>query len=202
MGGALPFYTLGIASYLDAGEKGEIYYKIKSRQSNSFLLQHFPVVYDKLAKTLKEVTGKEVQYEEGFALPGFHIFQFSKFFNYPIASSHFDVQYKEMFWKHRNIDYDHPISFTLALKLPQGGGGLNYWNIFYSDVKDLSNEELLRLKEETEQHFLKYQIGKIVIHEGLMLHQIAPAKDIQPEDARITLQGHGLVCDNILRVYW
>jgi len=35
-----------------------------------------------------------------------------------------------------------------------------------------------------------------------MLHQIAPAKDMKPNDERITLQGHGLICDGILRVYW
>lgn len=202
MGAGFPFYTLGTASYLDAADKGQVYYKLQAKKTNPLLRAHFSHVYEKVAATLTKATGKETIFEEEFALPGFHIFQYSKFFNYPVASCHFDLQFKEMFWKERNIDYQHPLSFTLSIKLPSGGGGLNYWDIFYDQVKDISNLELDELRKESEMHYIAYEEGKMVVHQGMMLHQIAPMKDMKIDDERITLQGHGLFCNNALRIYW
>ena len=53
-----------------------------------------------------------------------------------------------------------------------------------------------------EKHYFPYSLGKIVVHKGLMLHQIAPAKDMTIDDERITLQGHGVIADDELRLYW
>lgn len=202
MGKGFPFFTLGTASYLDAGDKGEVYYKLKAKDTNALLKENFPSLYDRVMESLIKATGKKVEYEDQLALPGFHIFQYCEMFNYPIASEHFDLQFKEMFWGYRNVEYDNPITFTLTIRLPSGGGGLNYWDIFYTDVEELSNTELKDLRDETEKKYFEYQEGKMIVHGGLMLHQIAPAKDMKPDDERITLQGHGLICDNILRVYW
>jgi hypothetical protein len=202
MGAGFPFYTLGAASYLDAGYEGEITYRVKAKKTNLLLKNNFQFLYDKVAETLEKSTGHKVVYEEIFALPGFHIFQQTEMFSYPIASEHFDLQFKELFWGYKDIAYDNPLSFTLAIKLPTEGSGLNYWDIFYSDVKELSKEKLEEIKNKKEIHYLPYEEGKMVVHSGLMLHQIAPLKKMNPADERITLQGHGLICENTLRVFW
>lgn len=203
LGAGFPFYTLGIASYLDAANKGQVFYKLQAQKTNPVLWKHFANLYEKLKTALFRATGKEVLYEEAFALPGFHIFQYGDFFNYPVASYHFDLQFKELFWKYRNIDYKHPLSFTLSIKLPRGGAGLNYWDIFFNQqIEEMSNKALDELREQSETRYIGYEVGKMVVHEGLMLHQIAPMKAMVIDDERITLQGHALICDNVLRVYW
>ncbi|MCP5507982.1 MAG: hypothetical protein H7A37_06755 [Chlamydiales bacterium] len=71
-----------------------------------------------------------------------------------------------------------------------------------SQLEDLSEEERLALREKAPVHYLPYEEGKILIHDGLTLHQIAPAEKMQPDDERITLQGHALFCDGAWRLHW
>jgi hypothetical protein len=40
------------------------------------------------------------------------------------------------------------------------------------------------------------------VHSGHVLRQIGATTSVQPDDLRITLQGHGLVVDNVLILYW
>jgi hypothetical protein len=201
-GKGIPFYTLGTAAYMDAAEHGAIYYKKKAERTNPLLREHFSFLYESLLATLEKFTAKKVVFEKELALPGFHIFQYYELFKKPIASPHYDLQFDRFEWNYKNVDYDHPLSFTLALKLPTGGGGLNYWDLYYNDYKKLNRMEMAEIAEKNTMHYLPYEIGKIAIHEGFMLHRIAPAKDMQAGDERITLQGHGLICDDVLHVYW
>jgi len=197
-----PFYTLGTASYLDSSEGDDSEYRKLAQQSNPILLEHFSSLYDRLKHALEEATGAPVIYEKELALPGFHIFLSDKMFEKPIASVHFDLQFESIQWDYEDVDYDNLISFTLPITLPHTGGGLYYWDIFRPDVKDLLRRELDALKETKERKYHPYEVGNLVVHNGLMLHQIAPGKDLAPDDSRITLQGHGLFCDGAYRLYW
>lgn len=47
-----------------------------------------------------------------------------------------------------------------------------------------------------------YKVGQMFYHTGHVLHQIIPGYDLQPDDRRITLQGHGIKCDGIWRLYF
>ena len=42
----------------------------------------------------------------------------------------------------------------------------------------------------------------MALHAGHLLHQIAPGTALQPQDERITLQGHGVYVDGAWRLYW
>jgi hypothetical protein len=42
----------------------------------------------------------------------------------------------------------------------------------------------------------------MMLHSGHILHQIAPVAETDPEDERITLQGHGLYCAGTWFLYW
>lgn len=202
MGKEVPFYTLGAATYFDAAEHGKAFYKKKAEKTNPLLLENFSFLYNRLQEVLEKITGKKVLYEKQLALPGFHIFQYYELFKKPLASIHFDLQFLHFDWNYKKVDYDHPLSFTLPISLPRCGGGLNYWELYYNDCKELPDWEMEKLKKNTKMQYLPYQVGKILVHEGFLLHQIAPTKEMQPNDERITLQGHGLICDDILRVYW
>lgn len=200
--GFLPFFTLGTASYMDCSGKDDSVYRKYAQQYNPLLKEHFSFVYDRLLEVLSKLIDVPIVYEEELGIPGFHIFLGCKTFEQPIASTHFDLQYKSINWKYKDIDYDHPISFTCPVSLPKTGSGLNYWDITRADVKDLSEEDFNKVRESKEKLFFPYHLGKLVLHNGLILHQIAPSKDLTSEDERITLQGHGLICDGSMRLYW
>jgi hypothetical protein len=200
--GFMPFYTLGAASYLDSSPDDAAPYYQATKRYNPILASNFPLLYDRLSERLTEITGIPTKYADNMALPGFHIFLYSKTFEYPIAHTHFDLQFQTLKWEYEKVDLDHPISFTCPIVMPKTGSGLNWWEITREDTKDLSEEGVDDLKRSKETLYFPYKLGNIILHEGLVLHQIAPSKDLEENDERITLQGHGLVCDGVLRLYW
>lgn len=201
-GGALPIYTLGTASYLDASRNDDSAYREKAKTTNPILRNNFQFLYQRLYNVLSNIFKMPVTFAEDLAYPGFHIFLASKMFEQPVASTHFDLQFRSIKWNHRNIDFDHPISFTCPVAIPKFGSGLNYWDINGKEHEKSSHQELEALKASKKTLFLPYNLGKLVLHHGLILHQIAPSKEIAPDDERITLQGHGLICDGVMQLYW
>lgn len=201
-GGFIPIFTLGSASYLDADRTNDEEYRKLGLKNNEFLRENFQLLYDRLQTILSQKYKLPVVYEENLAVPGFHIFQSHKLLEQPIAASHFDLQFQKIQWPYSNIDLANPVSFTAAIALPTEGGGLNYWDIFYKDHSKATKNELSELAAKSEKHYYPYKLGQLMVHDGLFLHQIAPGKNLQPNDERVTLQGHGLICDGALHLYW
>ncbi|MCE5317321.1 MAG: hypothetical protein LLG04_08155 [Parachlamydia sp.] len=199
--GFYPFYSLGANLYIDSSSDDDSIYRKKAQEQNPILMANFSGLYDKLIALFQEVYDVPVTFVDGFALPGFHIFLASKVFYEKGGSNHFDMQYQKIKWPYADIDYDNPISFTCPVALPMAGAGLQYWDITQDMVEKMSGTEFAKARA-VEPHYLGYSLGKLVLHQGLLLHQIAPTKEINPGDARITLQGHGLLCDGALRLYW
>ncbi|MBA2367663.1 MAG: hypothetical protein H0V82_01395 [Candidatus Protochlamydia sp.] len=194
------FFSLGTALYLDKQDPASKLYDSFVQSNNYFLRLHFAMLYDRLLETLKNELKQEVQYEPTLSLPGFHIFLASQEFVEKGASIHFDLQFKKTSWSHyKEVKDSRPLSFTLALALPRLGGGLNYWNKTFDIAHPFPIEETA---QKLPKYYVPYETGKIVLHEGMLMHQIAPAKEFFEEDKRITLQGHALFCDGCWRVYW
>ena len=103
---------------------------------------------------------------------------------------------------YQNIEKNYTTSFTITIKLPSCGSGLNYWDITYAEYPNHSNKDPETAFPEEKRHYLPYEEGKIVIHNGLMLHQIAIPKDLKKDDVRITMQGHAIRCDGVWRIHW
>jgi len=76
-----------------------------------------------------------------------------------------------------------PLTFTVAIELPCGGGGLDY------------------IENEKPQH-LSYTEGQIVVHDGSVVHRIAPFKECIMGDYRITLQGHLIRHNGVMTMFW
>jgi len=201
------FSTLGTTLYLD-GVHNFDYYRNASKKTNQILSEHFSSLYRHLKELLQNELKEEVQYEETLALPGFHIFSAPQnedelaLLKRNAPSIHFDVQFLSVPWNYKNVEKDRPISFTAALQLPAAGSGLNYWDITYEEHKSLSKPQMEKLLQSKETHYCPYQEGKIVIHDGFTMHQIAVPKEFKADDLRITLQGHLVRCDQVWRVYW
>jgi hypothetical protein len=193
------FYTLGTALYLDKNIDPLVYER-SLESNNLFLKLNFSDLYNRVLNTLQQELKNPVSYEPTLALPGFHIFLSNPEFVKQGGKIHFDLQFKQTSWhSYKEIDWDNPISFTLALALPLNGGGLYYWDKPY-DPQDLANPA--SAVSNLSPHYIEYKVGKMVLHSGLLIHQIAPAKEYHEEDSRITLQGHAIRADGVWRVYW
>ena len=55
---------------------------------------------------------------------------------------------------------------------------------------------------QTDPEIVHYHLGSAVVHSGHVLHQIGATPSESADDLRIMLQGHGLVVDNALILYW
>ncbi|MEP0919091.1 hypothetical protein NC981_19860 [Leptolyngbya sp. DQ-M1] len=217
-----PFYTLGASNYYDIANNLERPYPHIAAQANPVLRNHLGWLYDQLAETLSQMLQAPVCYPEGFALPGFHIFESFPGFEQPqsllhdewfqqrynpgvIATPiHCDTPHLLFNWgaSYNDIDFNHPISFTLAIALPQNGAGMYVWDLHRSETLGLSQEKVRNLLDTRDKQLYRYQIGDAAVHSGYYYHQVAPFWQAQPDDVRITLQGHGLKCRGIWQLYW
>jgi hypothetical protein len=196
-----PFYTLGAASYLDSGNNKESYL-YRAEHYNHFLKKDLSWLYKKLVEVLEKNLNGSVRYLIKAGLPGFHIYEPCRLFEHPVASIHCDLQYKKLDWKKEETDFDLPISYTMAVKLPKLGGGLNVWDIEYGEIEGKGPIYLKELLQTREKTYIPYAIGEIVLHSGHKLHQAAPGESLKEGDDRITLQGHALFSQGSWQLYW
>ena len=101
------------------------------------------------------------------------------------------------------VDLENTLSFTIPINLPTHGGGLYTWEdevdpkLFNYTTNDTKLSEL-----ESPSVSNLYNKGEMVYFIGHLLHQMMPGRDLQPTDRRITVQGHGIKCDGVWRLYW
>ena len=170
-----PFYTLGRNSYLD-GRTPE--YKQESKALNPILRQEFGDTYDIIIDHLSDQFKEPVKLNNNLAHPSFHIFISS-----PFLLTHAGLWHKD--YPHITLDLGNidPYAFTIAIKLPSGGAGMDYI-------------------EDGQQKHLSYTEKEIIGHDGSMLHRIAGLKEYIPDEYRITMQGHLIRINGILTMFW
>jgi hypothetical protein len=196
----LPFYTLGVASYLDA-EISKAHYYRSAHDSRPLLWETFGWLYEIVASALSTHFKQTVVYDPAYALPGFHIFLAHPAFIQAIAAVHWDAQHLALDWSSQT-DFARPVSFTLPITLPSKGAGLNYWDYEWQPDVPADAVNLKQILSALPTHNIEYAVGEMVVHSGRLLHQIAPAHEYQPQDERITLQGHALLSQGDWKLYW
>ena len=181
-------YTLGGVSYL-----GDRVGKNNVIESNTFMNNLFPDLYKTLLFNLSSMLNKKVVFREDAYLPGFHIFKSNYLFRYPIAEFHVDYQYTRYKWNNKFCDTSKTISFTLPIDLPKDDSGLYIFN---------ADSTWSRIEaSKSKRSLVNYKIGKLVVHSGNNYHIMKPSKILEGE-YRITLQGHGVLCNNIWYIFW
>ena len=196
-----PFFTLGTASYLD-GDDGFATYRERAAATNPLLERHFGELLETVRATLEEELGEACRYTPELARPGFHVYQSSPLFQ-TAGKVHYDLQFEKIEWEDPSVDLENQLSFTLPVALPRAGGGLLVWNVDYREVRRMFQEVRRRvLAENREPELHPYRVGELVSHPGYLLHQIAPMPDMEPEDERITLQGHAVRGEDGWILYW
>ena len=170
-----PFYTLGRNSYLD-GKTPE--YKQESKVLNPILREQFGDTYDIIIDHLSDQFKEPVKLNNNLAHPSFHIFISS-----PFLLTHAGLWHKD--YPHITLDLGNidPYAFTVAIKLPSGGAGMDYI-------------------EDGQQKHLPYTEKEIIGHDGSLLHRIAGLKEYIPDEYRITMQGHLIRIDGVLTMFW
>jgi hypothetical protein len=198
------FFTLGAASYLDADDE----YASRTSATNAVLRGRFGWLYARLAEVLTRRLHAPVGYTDTLAVPGFHIWETPAIFTTPVASVHFDLQYLRTWPEDApGVDFAHPLSFTLPIRLPRRGGGLNVWDVTYDRYRRFADRLDVRLTPMDLTVLLEatrfpYTVGGLSLHSGHLLHQIGEIDEVFPGDERITLQGHALCEQGVWRLYW
>jgi hypothetical protein len=193
------FFTLGVNAYMDlarAADEDASYFG-PARGANLMLKQRFAGVHAKLAQSLERELGLPTRYADDLAMPGFHIWVGLGIPRRPGASIHFDLQYQRLLTRPRYARASGTVSFTLPVKLPAAGSSLRVWPCTYPDDMDR-----LPAFQQADPEIVPYHLGSAIVHSGHVLHQIGATPSAQPGDYRITLQGHGLVVDEVLVLYW
>ena len=172
----VPFFTLGRCAYLDG--KTQAYYD-NLKEENEALIEQFAIPYSYVGEALNQCFGEDVFLSNDLRIPGFHIFPSDKS-NLGLAGL-WHEDYPEITL---GLDPIDTYSFTLAVKLPESGGGLDFIDKFHQP-----------------QH-LAYTEGDLVVHKGDIIHRIAGMKEYVKGEHRITMQGHIVRKDGILEVFF
>ena len=188
------FFTLGAATYLDASLSVGIY-KILSDQFNPVLEQNFGDLFDRVVAVLEDFAGQDVVLDRNLALPGFHVFgdpfsissrQLSQEAARLGGDKHVDSQYAyhSRYWESfSRVNHERLITFTMAIRLPRNGSGLNMYG------------------HDDSRRYVPYEQGSAIVFDGLTPHSI-PGRRIPDGDQRITLQAHGLEVEGKIRLFF
>ncbi len=171
-----PFYTLGRGAYLDG--KTKEYYKNLSVE-NEIMVHTFADLYTEIGIVLNSVFAEDIYLTTELRVPGFHIFPSDKKFLAISGKWHQDHPHVTL-----GLDNIDSYAFTLVIKLPKSGGGMDYFDDFHQ-----------------AQH-LAYNEKDLVIHNGQTIHRIAGMKEYVPNEYRITLQGHIVRRDGLLEAFF
>ncbi len=194
------FFTLGVNAYMDLAQAPdpEASYHLCARQSNVVLQERFAGLLKTLSAGLEGALRMPARYADDLALPGFHVWTNSGIPRSASSSIHFDLQYQRLLTRPGYAHATGTMSFTLPIRLPAGGSSLLVWPgfTFPDDVPRLSSARTIAPQA------VDYHPGTALVHSGHLLHQIGPTPVVAPDDIRITLQGHGLVVDDELVLYW
>lgn len=202
----VPFFTLGAAAYLDATDGRFSSYSELAGIENEALKENFGWLHERFLECIRDFVQAPCDTHPRFALPGFHVFIGHPAFERPVASKHFDLQYKTIDWS--EVGTPRPaqqLSITVPIRVPTGGAALRVWGVTWEQAREANPESRRRLAEANRHPTNHpYRTGVVAIHSGHLLHQIAPFVDPLPEDERITMQAHALPVNDGDRwvVYW
>ena len=149
------------------------------KKNNKLLYSHFSELYCLVIDALSNFVNKEVSLTKTLALPGFHIFKSAPQFLLKGGDWHKDLTHKTL-----NLKGDSPCSFTLPIKIPTGGAGIDY------------------IGGDLTPKFLDYKVGNLVLHNGLIPHRISKLKKYCKNEYRITMQGHLITINNKTEAYF
>lgn len=194
------FYTLGYAAYMDCRDPvSRLRYLDDAPRLNGVLVDRFAPLYHSVIVALEEALGASCRLVERQAIPGFHVWLGLGIphLGFDTGSVHFDLQYLDNGLSEKGLlTAADLVSWTLPVRLPKAGGGLNIWDVRHPEPAGREVWPFTRMSR------VRYSLGSLVLHTGHELHQIAPAERIEDGDERICLQGHAIRQNERWLLYW
>jgi hypothetical protein len=199
----LPSYSVGAAAYLDVPAEGVHTYLMRAIRMNKFLRRDFGPLAESVRAAIEDHVGATTVISPRFAVPGFHIFETHPRLDELKPRVHFDLQGLRLDFKSEDAeDPEKRLSFTIAVSLPKGGAGLNTWDFQHSEYMQMTPAEVEDYFATLQATYHSYNLGELVIHTGSKLHAIAANLEMDPDDARVTYQGHAQFTQGQWQLYW
>ncbi|MEV8092986.1 hypothetical protein [Kitasatospora sp. NPDC085879] len=204
------FVTYGRSAYLDVcpGDAApeQNYYRLLA-DTNAGLWKAFEGLYHRLRQTLADELGEPVGYRpDDLALPGLHVFRGSAIALADHASAHFDQQYGSLRLPAPRDPGVPPLTVTVPLRMPSNGTGLIVYDVepdrYRAAVARGAATSLESYARRRTRAYHPYTLGSMVLHRGLLMHQLSSPGPIVAGDERITLQGHAIRCGGEWILYW
>lgn len=189
---------------------------------NPILLTTFEDLYENVRTSLENALGTNAVYANDYiGMPGFQILgpnQQQKLMPQDLvdkleaaegwSSFHVDTPYlpHNFFWNNFNSKkFNNCLTFTLALQLPEAGSGLDVWKNIGDTQAAIDFNASYGIKETSpivDYDFVPYRVGDLSFFTGHVVHRVAGRHKLKREDRRITLQGHGIECDNVWHLFY
>lgn len=215
-------HTLGSAAYLDSPDKiSADFFGVNSSYSsylhnaqkiNPLIFFEFSDLYAILINLIADylqISSKNISFSPFKALPGFHIFHPHQYYSRSDAHiPHFDMPHMGLDWQEEGLSADinlidcQTLSYTLPLQIPSTGAGLKLWPVCFLEVKNLGHSDLKKILKDKGVTKYSYNVGDLLIHSGLELHQISPWTFKSDDCDRVTLQGHAVKIVDQWILYW
>jgi hypothetical protein len=157
-------------------------------------LQDVDFDYSLIVNKFKELTGYEVKFFDKIAKPGFQIIS-----DVEARPWHYDDEkllypYQREFADYTNFDYFDKV-YTLTIMLTNGEFTYDYTDEV-SKYKTVEKPQFT----PTEYKTIHYSRGDLVLTEDRYYHRVGLSN--YSEELRMTLQGHAVVKNETLYLYW
>lgn len=169
------------------------YYAERARAENRPQYRHFRVAHERVATFFEHRYGLPVVYAEDLAVPGFHVFTFTRPGVYEGGGWHVDGLHDQVpyFAAHRH-EVRGVVNFTVPFEVPDGGSGMDLEDDVPGSGRSGGGEAAT----------VPYQPGVIVFTESEYWHRIAASHCHAPAQRRVTLQGHGVRFRDRWVLFW
>lgn len=225
-------YTLGTATHADIESNKSIDGNTLDaiKHNNDLLKKNFPDLYAKVLKAIESKLGPCELVIDKAPIPGFFIYGEPKPNNIEkkelppvagLARIHFDGQVSSLdhIWNQYSDVDSESISYTLPIEMPEYGAAFLLWDqpdfgcYMEGEIADIYKaydyyEEEANI-EYLESHIfnkvpevIEHIPGRMIVHKGRQLHAAAGSIKQFSTDRRITLQGLGVKCDGVWRLFF
>ena len=168
-------------------------YTERAKATNAALYDYFRELHERVARQFELHCRIPVAFVDELAIPGFHLFEYSRAGRYGGGGWHFDQVARQVpYFVERWDEVEGILNFTLPLVVPSGGTGM--------ELRDQVPEE--PSPGPGGCFDIPYQAGVIVFNEHEYWHRIGPSTCRRDGERRLTLQGHGVRFRGRVLLFW
>lgn len=185
--------SVGSALYLHFWERDR---RERIADEAGVVLNMFRPLRQRVAETIESIfLGVSIDTEPppNVGPPGFHVFASTE--QLERCQVHLDTQHLRLATiMDRELRGLVPLTFTVCLAVPEGGGGLEMWNTDNDGVSTMPDDAVMPEPDLV----VPYVPGNLMIHWGNRLHAIQAGGSGE----RISMQGHVAGIDSRGFMYW